>query len=121
MSANVKGGFTYRGEKLTHDTDGLPGYPAIDMFAKPGTPFLAPENGRIIRLSGRGGTSGNVYGWSVYFQGESGRRYFITHLNKQRAPRGARLKAGQPIGTVSAWSGGDPHAHVGIREPRRRR
>lgn len=112
-------GFTYKGQKLTHDTDGLEGYPAVDLFAPAGTPFLAPEDGRVVRLSGKGGTSGNVYGWSVYFVGKSGRKYFITHLNKQRA-RG-RVKAGQPIGTVSAWESGDEHAHVGIREPRRRR
>lgn len=118
LPKNVKGGLTYSGQKLTHDTDGLPGYPAVDLFAKPGTPFLAPEDGRVVRLSGRGGTSGNVYGWSVYFLGKSGRKYFITHLNKQRA-RG-RLAAGDVIGTVSPWDGGATHAHVGIHEPRRR-
>lgn len=118
---NVSGGagITYAGQKLTHDTDGLAGYPAVDIFAKPGTPFLAPENGRIIRHSGRGGTKGNVYGWSVYFLGNSGRRYYITHLGS-RAPKG-RYKAGEPIGTVSPWESGDPHAHVGIQEPRRGR
>jgi murein DD-endopeptidase MepM/ murein hydrolase activator NlpD len=110
-------GVTYSGQKTTHDTDGLPGYPAIDLFAKPGTPFLAPENGRIVRLSGRGGTSGQVYGYSIYFQGVSGRRYFITHLNKARAPLGS-YKAGQVIGTISAWSGGATHAHVGMNDDR---
>lgn len=113
----TNGGITYHGQKLTHPTDGLPGYPAVDVFAPAGTPFLAPEDGKVIRLSGRGGTSGNVFGWSVYFKGISGRTYFITHLNKNRA-RGS-VKAGQPLGTVSPWQSGDSHAHVGIKGTRR--
>lgn len=108
------GGITYSGQKLTHDTDGLAGYPAIDLFAKPGTSFDAPEDGQIVRHSGRGGTSGNVFGYSVYFKGNSGKEYFITHLGPNRAPVGARLRKGQRIGRVSKWAGGSPHAHVGI-------
>jgi murein DD-endopeptidase MepM/ murein hydrolase activator NlpD len=107
-------GITYSGEKLTHNTDGLEGYPAIDQFAKPGTPFEAPENGRVVRHSGHGGTSGQVYGYSVYFKGDSGKEYFITHLAPQRARLNSRLRKGQVIGRVSPWSGGAPHAHVGI-------
>lgn len=107
-------GITYSGEKFTHQTSGLAGYPAIDQFAKPGTSFNAPEDGTIIRHSGRGGTSGQVYGYSVYFKGKSGKTYFITHLGPNRAPVGSRLKRGQRIGRVSPWSGGSPHAHVGV-------
>jgi len=107
-------GITYSGQAFTHDTDGLPGYPAVDLFAKPGTPFLAPEDGRIVRISGHPGTtSGNVFGQSIYFQGRSGRTYFITHLGTV-APRGSYRK-GRPIGTVSRWTSGSPHAHVGVR------
>lgn len=107
-------GITYSGQKLTHQTDGLAGYPAVDLFAAPGTAFNAPENGKVIRLSGRGGTSGNVFGYSVYFQGDSGKTYFLTHLNANRAPVGSRLRKGQRIGSVSQWRSGSPHAHVGI-------
>lgn len=105
-------GITYNGQALTHQTDGLAGYPAVDLFAKPGTPFLAPEDGRIVRLSGRGGNSGNVYGLSVYFQGRSGKLYYITHLGTTGRP--GHYRAGQPLGTVSDWKSGKPHAHVGI-------
>lgn len=108
-------GITYTGQSSTHDTSGLPGFPAVDIFAKPGTAFLAPEAGRVIRLSGSGGTSGQIYGYSVYFLGKSGRLYFITHLGQTRAPIGS-YKAGAVLGTVSAWSGGSPHAHVGIND-----
>jgi hypothetical protein len=109
----TSGGITYSGQKLTHPTSGLGGYPAVDLFAKPGTPFLAPEEGEIVRHSGRGGTSGGVYGRSVYFRGKSGKTYFVTHLGTV-APKG-RYRKGQPLGTVSPWTGGSPHAHVGIR------
>ncbi len=33
----------------THDTGGLPGFPAIDMFAAPGTRVLAPVDGTLTR------------------------------------------------------------------------
>jgi murein DD-endopeptidase MepM/ murein hydrolase activator NlpD len=107
-------GITFNGQKLTHQTDGLAGYPAVDIFAKAGTPFLAPENGRVIRLSGRGGTSGNVFGYSVYFKGVSGKTYFITHLGPNRPRVGTRVRRGRPLGRVSPWQSGSSHAHVGI-------
>lgn len=110
------GGITYSGQPSTHPTDGLPGYPARDIFAPAGTPFLAPEDGEVIRLSGRGGTSGNVYGYSVYFKGKSGKTYYITHLGESRPPVGAKLQKGQELGTVSPWNSGSTHAHVGIKE-----
>jgi len=109
-----KGGITYSGQKLTHQTDGLPGYPAVDIFAPAGTPFRAPENGRVVRWSGRGGTSGNVFGYTVYFQGDSGKMYFITHLEKGRAAVGAHVGKGGVLGRVSPWKSGSSHAHVGI-------
>lgn len=100
--------------RAPHPTAGLPGYPAVDYFAKPGTPVRAPENGAIVRHSGRGGTSGQVYGVSLYYDGyETGNGYFITHLSWV-APIG-RYRKGDEIGRVSPWSGGAPHAHVGIR------
>jgi hypothetical protein len=105
-------GITYSGQATTHDTDGLKGYPAVDIFAAPGTPFRAPERGRIVRISGHPGkTDGNVFGQSIYFQGVSGRKYFITHLGSVREK--GRYDAGSILGTVSAWSGGSSHAHVG--------
>jgi hypothetical protein len=110
-----KKGFTYRGEKTNHQTDGLPGYPAIDLFHDPGTPFLAPERGRIVRISGHPGThSGNVYGESIYFKGVSGRTYFVTHLQNV-SPIGS-YQAGAKLGEVTLWSTNprSSHAHVGI-------
>jgi hypothetical protein len=36
----------------THQTAGLPGFPAVDLFARPNTVVLAPEDGVIDKLSG---------------------------------------------------------------------
>jgi hypothetical protein len=102
-------------QKTTHQTSGLAGFPAKDWFAVPGTAVRAPEDGRVVKLSGSGGTSGQVYGWSLYYVGdETGNTYFITHLAKNRAPVGSYRK-GDVLGYVSAWDGGAAHAHVGIK------
>jgi hypothetical protein len=104
-------------QDTTHQTKGLGGYPAKDWFATPGTPVLAPEDGNVVRWSGKGGTSGQVYGWSLYFVGEeSGNTYYITHLAANRAKVGGPYRKGAVLGYVSAWSGGSAHAHVGIHK-----
>lgn len=100
--------------KPTHPTSGLPGFPAADIFRAAGTPVGAPEAGVVARVDRRneGKTSGQVFGAKVYFQGKSGATYFITHIYNP-AKQGARLKKGDVIGYVSAWSGGAPHVHIG--------
>jgi len=98
---------------LTHQTSGLPLYPAVDTAFEAGTKIIAPEAGIVTRHSG--GESG---GYSVYLSGDSGLRYYFTHLNPERATVGRRVAKGGIIGTV-----GDPrrfpaqriaHAHVGV-------
>lgn len=106
--------------KATHPTGGLPGYPAIDVFAKPGTVVLCPEDGVIERLSGRdprlGGSPGGSYGWSIYLKAKRV-RYFLTHFGSRTVTVGQKVKAGDPLGTVcdSKVSGkpGTSHIHVG--------
>ena len=96
---------------LTHQTSGLPLYPAVDS-GWAGGPVIAPEAGQVTRHSG--GESG---GYSVYLTGSSGLRYYFTHLNPERADIG-HIAKGARIGTV-----GSPkrfpaqrvvHVHVGI-------
>lgn len=111
-------GITYSGQHTNHETDNLAGYPAVDIPANPGDPFRAPENGTIIRISGRdprkGATSAHgAFGWSIYFKGQSGTIYFITHLGSVRDK--GRYSAGSIIGTVGDFPGKTmDHAHVGI-------
>lgn len=105
----------------THETAGLPGYPAVDVFAKPGARAGAPEAGTVRRISGRdpakGGVPGGAYGWNVYLTCRSG-EYFLAHLATVRWPEGSRVKKADVIGTVcDAAVAGMPssssHVHCG--------
>lgn len=100
--------------QATHQTAGLPGFPAIDVFGPAGSFVLAPEKGRLVwphlipwDLKER------VGGWTCYFQGESGNTYFLTHFRALR-PRGS-YRAHDVLGTVAhvphnAWRS---HIHEG--------
>jgi putative peptidoglycan binding protein len=104
----------------THQTAGLPGFPAVDLFAQPNTAVLAPENGIVDKLSGHnpqeGGSPGGPYGFSIYLDSASG-RYFMTHFGSRQVALNERVTKGQRIGTVcdSAVSGnpGTSHIHHG--------
>lgn len=105
----------------THQTSGLPGYPAYDYMAKAGTKVGAPVSGTVIRLSGKdpslGGSPGGPLGYSVYLKGDDGKTYFMTHIDKLSVKAGMRVKQGQQIAVVangpSSWS--SPHVHMGVR------
>jgi hypothetical protein len=106
----------------THDTAGLPGFPAIDVFAKPGTLVFPPEGGVIVfKHYIPWSIRQRVGGWTCYLQGNSGNTYFLTHFGNVR--RDGRIYRFQSIGRVgevpaSAWA---PHIHegrhVGIYKP----
>lgn len=97
--------------KPTHQTAGLPGFPAIDVFGPAGSWVLAPEAGRLVwphlipwdQHSRTGG-------WTCYFQGESGNTYFLTHFGKLR-PRG-HYRAHDVIGTVGKVPDSWWHSHI---------
>lgn len=105
----------------THQTDGLPGFPAIDVFAKGGLPVLAPATGRIVKLSGRAPTPttkpGGPYGWSIYLTARDGGTYFLTHFGT-RAPIckvGNCVGRGEVIGSVADYAkatGGVTPGHI---------
>lgn len=108
--------------RSTHATGGLPGYPAIDIFGRPGTTTGAPENGRVIRLSGKppslGGRPGGAYGWTIYFKGDSGATYFITHFAYRSVVLGQRVVKGQKLGAmqdcrVAGMPTSLTHNHIG--------
>jgi hypothetical protein len=109
--------------KATHQTDGLPGYPAIDIFGDAGTVVLAPEPGVIHKWSGRAPTEhakpGGPYGRSMYLRTATG-DYFITHL-RWRSPKaevGMRVRRGQILGSLADYTGATngrtpSHVHMG--------
>lgn len=106
-----------------HPTANLPGYPARDFFAPPGTPVVAPEAGTILRFSGHDPkdpptSAGGAWGLSEYLQGESGTIYYITHLGGYNVKVNQKVVAGQPLGTVGDFPGSTPdHAHIGTQGP----
>jgi len=106
----------------THETSGLDGYPAVDVFAPGGTIALAPAAGEIHKLSGHEPTAsttpGGPYGWSIYLRDASGNDYFLTHFGTRLVTLNEVVKYGQPLGTVSdytrATNGVTPsHIHEG--------
>ena len=121
-------GNTYEGSPVpgqrphaaTHETGGLPGYPAYDYMAPAGTPCVAPTDGKVARLSGKdpseGGPPGGPLGYSIYFDGDNGKKYFLTHLDKVSVIAGNKVKQGTQIAEVAngpkSWS--SPHVHMGV-------
>lgn len=106
-----------------HPTMNLPGYPARDFMAPPGTPVVAPEAGTILRFSGRdpsepATSAGGAWGLSEYLQGESGTIYYFTHLGGYNVKEKQKVIAGQPLGTVGDFPGSTPdHVHIGTQGP----
>jgi len=105
----------------THPTDGLSGYPAIDVFCNPGDVGLSPVDGVVWKLSGHdpkeGGPSGGAYGWSAYVKGDKA-DYFITHMMKRFVQQDQKVQRGDPIGQaanaeIAHMKESDTHFHVG--------
>lgn len=120
---NAVAGSPIAGQKpheATHQTAGLPGYPAYDYMAPAGTTVVAPVGGTIFRLSGKdpklGGVPGGALGYSIYLNGSDGKSYFLTHIDRIAVKPGQKVKQGQAIAVVangpSSWS--SPHVHMGV-------
>lgn len=101
----------------THQTAGLPNFPAVDVFGQPGEPVLAPVSGTIVDVHGiPWNQREHVGGETAYLQGDDGNTYFLTHL-QGNVPSG-RVQAGQPIGQVAAVPGSwwPSHIHEGLHQ-----
>lgn len=88
---------------------------AIDIMAPVGTPVIAAGPGKVERLF-----LSDAGGKTVYIRSPDGRRiYYYAHL-RSYAPtlvEGARIEAGEPIGTVGSSGNADgqaPHLHFAI-------
>jgi murein DD-endopeptidase MepM/ murein hydrolase activator NlpD len=100
------------------------GYPATDIFAACGKPFLATTSGVVLELSRvdrwkKGMKTGPYNGGKfVSILGDDGVRYYGSHLSTINAgiKKGVRVKAGQQLGKVGRTgnSSGVCHVHYGI-------
>ncbi|HEX7242984.1 MAG TPA: M23 family metallopeptidase [Longimicrobiaceae bacterium] len=90
----------------------------IDIFAPRGTPVVAAAGGtvRSVETTGIGGKV--VWLWD----GEQRLSIYYAHLDSQAVEAGARLRAGDTLGTVGNTGnalGTPPHLHFGIYRPGR--
>ncbi|MBW6433547.1 M23 family metallopeptidase [Actinoplanes hulinensis] len=100
------------------------GYPATDIFAACGKPFVATTGGVVLEVSRvdkyKKGVPDGPYngGKFVSILGDDGVRYYGSHLSKVTAgiKKGVRVKAGQSLGKVGKTgnSSGVCHVHYGI-------
>lgn len=104
-----------------HPTKGLAGYPARDVFGKPGTPVVSPVNGTVIKVSGHDPKQGPIdgphgpLGWSAYIKDQNGHVWYVTHLGTRAVKVGEKISRGAEIGTIANYDkyGTPSHAHVG--------
>jgi murein DD-endopeptidase MepM/ murein hydrolase activator NlpD len=107
-------------EFMSVDAEGAPGpngqhyHAAKDWFAPAGTAVAAPVNGKIVEVRASRGRSGQIFGGVVKVQAADGRVYVFRHIDPKKVRPGMRVKAGQLIGTVTAWTDGSPHTHIEI-------
>lgn len=103
-------------------------YPATDIFAPEGTPFVAVTNGvveevsRIDHWSSANDGLCTRGGLSVSLVGDDGVRYYGSHLSAVASgiEPGTRVVAGQVLGYVGNSGnarGVSPHLHFGISRP----
>ncbi len=89
----------------------------VDIFAKKGTPVLAPTDGYVSRV-GISKLGGKVVWLKDTKRGHS---YYFAHLDSQAVKSGARLKQGDFIGTVGNTGNArntPSHLHFGIYQSR---
>jgi murein DD-endopeptidase MepM/ murein hydrolase activator NlpD len=108
--------------RSTHETAGLPGYPAVDLFAPAGTLAVAGFTGRVTKLSGKARTGlegrGKAYGFSVYVTNQrTGRGRYATHMRCIAVELGQRIRVGTVLGQVElppdSMPASSAHVHLG--------
>lgn len=106
----------------THETAGLSGYPAYDYMAPTGSPAVSPVDGVVDRLSGHPVSAGwfpapgGAFGLSIYINGNDGKSYYLTHLDKLMVQAGDRVKQGQQVAILAPLTenGNASHVHMGV-------
>jgi murein DD-endopeptidase MepM/ murein hydrolase activator NlpD len=102
------------------DAEGAPGaggkryHAGKDWFAPAGSNVTAPWGGKVVEVKQSRGNSGQVFGGTVKIQGADGRVFVARHVDPRKFKVGQSVKPGQAVATVSAWTGGSPHAHIEV-------
>lgn len=103
------GGKSVLAQDLTHNTSGIPLYPAFDDGWVAGRVVIAPEPMEVIAPQ----TSSDP-GHAIYCRGKSKLRYWFGHLDRSTGI-GVNFDKGDAIGRIAyTTQGGGPHVHVGI-------
>ena len=105
------GGKSLLTQQLTHNTDGIPRFPALDDNWGSGSILIAPEPMKVIAPY----TSANP-GAAFYALGRSNIEYWIGHIYRSPAI-GKEFTKGQEIGRTVAQTGAE-HAHWGLNVER---
>jgi hypothetical protein len=92
---------------LTHKTEGIPLYPAVDLAWGAGVPMYAPEACEVFLKD----TSASP-GEALYLKGVSGMMYWWGHLDRDHA-LGTKFSKGALVARTVNQSGTD-HGHVGV-------
>jgi len=85
----------------------------VDIFAKRGTPILAPVDG-YVRFVGERGIGGKVVWLRDHKRGQS---LYFAHLDELIAKQGTYVKIGDTLGTVGNTGNArttPPHLHFGV-------
>lgn len=99
-----------------HETAGLPGFPANDLFTKPGTQVIVPADCTLVWPHLIDWSAKNrVGGWTCYLRYAT-KTAFVTHMGMVNVA--GRYAKGDAIGTVAAVPGGwwAPHIHYGLHQ-----
>lgn len=99
---------------------GARSHEGVDIFAPRGTPVYAVVDGRVVS-AGWTPVGGNFV-WLESSKGDY--TYYYAHLDKRQIARGARVKAGDKLGTVGNTGNAraaSPHLHFAIYRPGRKR
>ncbi|WP_410814758.1 M23 family metallopeptidase [Micromonospora sp. 067-2] len=124
--AGLRHVFPVRADDVSyHPTHGV--YPATDLFADCGEPFVAVTEGTVLevsrtdRYSKRGPQGPDNGGLSVSLLGDDGVRYYGSHLSAVATgvDAGVRVRAGQQLGRVGRTGNANNvcHVHFGISPP----
>lgn len=94
---------------LTHKTEGIPLFPAVDLAWGAGVPMYAPE-GLTVDTHDTSASPGEA----IFATGVSGLRYWFGHLDRDH-PIGKKFTKGALIAkTVNQPPGMADHGHVGV-------